>query len=201
MSWQQEQDEVINYGPILPKKGVKLEIGAAISATWKVKEEADGGAPGHAGEEYPAMKLTLEIKDEQVQTEGEHIRPRLTIEHQLNLARYPFLSKKDGSAQWMGRTGLYGLEESLGFEPVFVNGGGQRVDPFITKAGRKVAPKGDNIKRQLNPDFTQAFFNADGSPNLEWAGKTVYGDVEVERSEKFGDRNVVTRFVAAPVSL
>ena len=197
MSWQNEQDDVVAYGPVLPKKGVKLEVAAAVGATWTVKAEGEGGAPGHEGEAYPAMKLTLTLKDDSVQTEGEHIRPRTTIEHQLNLGRYPYLSKKDGSVQWMGRSGLYGLEESLGFEPIFVDAAGAVVPPHITKAGRKVAPKGENIKRQVNPDFMKTYFHADGTPNLEWAGKTVHADLEIERSEKFGDRNVVSRFVAA----
>src|SRR3990167_2635347 len=131
-AWQTERDEVVSFGPILPKKGTKLEIVSAESATWTVKAESAGGAPGHEGEAYPAMKLTLTITDPNVQTEGEHIRPRTTIEHQMNLARYPYASKKTpGEALWMGRTGLYGLEESLGFDPVFVNGSGHPVEPFI----------------------------------------------------------------------
>src|SRR3990167_268033 len=123
-AWQTESDEVVSFGPMLPKKGTKLEIVSAESATWTVKAESAGGAPGHEGEAYPAMKLTLTITDTNIQTEGEHIRLRTTLDHQMNLAKYPFLSKKTGEVQWMGRTGLYGLETSLGFDPVYVNGSG-----------------------------------------------------------------------------
>jgi len=162
MSWQQESDEVVSFGPILPKKGVKLEIVSAESAAWTVKSEDKGGASGHEGEAYPAMKLTLTITDTNIQTEGEHIKPRTTLEYQTNLARYPYADKKNpGAVQWMGRTGLYGLETSLGFDPLYINASGQPVEPFIAKDGRKLAPKGEGIKRQLNPAFMSAFFTAE----------------------------------------
>ena len=61
--------------------------------------------------------------------------------------------------------------------------------------------KGEGIKRSLNPAFTQAYFTPEGSPNLEWTGKTVYADIDVERSEQFGDKNRITRFKRAPVSV
>src|SRR3972149_4472281 len=113
-AWQTESDEVVSFGPILPKKGTKLEIVSAESTQW---------------------------------------------------------TGKAGEVQWMGRTGLYGLETSLGFDPVYVNGSGQPVEPFIAKDGRKLAPKGEGIKRQLNPSFMSAFVTAEGHPNLAWAGK------------------------------
>ena len=198
MGWQQEQDEVVSFGPIVPQKDVKLEIAVAEQAQWTVKESV----PGHEGEVYPAMKLTLTIAEpSSVRTEQENVRPRLTIEHQMNLARYPYLDKKSGEVKWLGRQGLYDLEEAFGFDPVFTNGSGQAMVPFVTRTGRKVAPKGEGIKRSLNPQFTQAYFTTDGSPNLEWSGKTVWADVDVEKSEQFGDRNRITRFKRAPVSV
>ena len=196
--WQDEQDEVVSYGPIVPQKDVKLMIDVAEATVWKVKESV----PGHVGEEYPAMKLTCTIADPStVRTEQETMRPRLTIEHQMNVARYPYLDKKSGEVKWLGRQGLYDLEEAFGFDPVFTNGDGQPVEPLITRTGRKVAPKGEGIKRSLNPAFTQAYFTSDGSPNLEWTGKTVYADIDVERSEQFGDKNRITRFKRVPVSV
>ena len=109
------------------------------------------------------MKLTCTIADPStVRTEQETMRPRLTIEHHMNVARYPYLDKKSGEVKWLGRQGLYDLEEAFGFDPVFTNGDGQPVEPFITRTGRKVAPKGEGIKRSLNPAFTQAYFTTEG---------------------------------------
>lgn len=201
MRWQEEQDDVVMTEPILAKKDCKLEIAAVESAEWKVKELAKGGAPGHEGEVYQAMKMTLTITDQNVQTEHEGSRPRLTIEHQCNVDKYPYLDKKSGTVRWLGRANLYELEEAFGFTPVFTNGSGQAVEPFITRTGRKVAPRGEGIKRTLNQDFVQAYFNADGTPNLEWGGKTVYADVGVEESEQFGDRNRIQRFKPTPVNV
>ena len=202
MVWQEEQDDVILTEAVLPQKDVQLRIDVAEPATWTVKAASDGGAPGHEGEPYPAMKLTLAIADpSSVKTAHENARPRLTIEHQMNLARYPYADKKTGEVKWLGRQGLYDLEEAFGFDPVFTNGNGQPVEPFITRTGRKVAPKGEGIKRSLNPAFTQAYFTADGNPNLEWSGKTVYADLDIEESSQFGDRNRITRFKKAPVAV
>ena len=201
MGWRDEQDDQIMSEPILAKRDCKLEITAAESAEWKVKEASKGGAPGHEGEVYQAMKLTLLITDPDIQTEHENARPRLTIEHQLNVAKYPYLDKKSGTVKWLGRANLYELEEAFGFDPIFTNGDGQSVEAYVTRTGRKVAPKGEGIKRQLNPDFTSAYFTTDGVPNLEWAGKTVYADIGVEPSEQFGDRNRVQRFKRTPVSV
>ena len=199
--WQEEQDEVIVIEPILPKKDCRVEIGAAETAEWTVNATSDGGAPGYEGQTFPAMKLTVTITDESIQTEHENARPRLTIEHQLNLARYPYLDKKSGTVRFLGRQHLFDLEEALGFDPVFTNGEGQSVEPYITRTGRKVAPKGEGIKRQPNPAFLSAYFHPDGSPTLEWNGKTVYTDIEIEANERYGDRNRIVRFKRAPVSV
>ena len=201
--WRDEQDTVEVFEPIVAKQDCKLEIVSAESAEWTVKAAADGGAPGYEGQPFKAMKLTLNITDPNVQTEHEGARPRLTLEHQMNLDRYPILDKKTGGMRWMGRANLYELEEAFGFDPVFTNGEGQAVEPFITQTGRKVAPRGEGIKRSLNPAFTAAYFTPDGSPNLEFAGKTVYADIVVERDDtgRYGDKNRVQRFKRAPVSV
>ena len=198
---REESDEGILREPILAKKDVKLEITAAESTEWTVKEAGKGGAPRHEGEKYQAMKLTLSITDEDVQTEHEGSRPQLIIEHQFNVARYPYLDKKTGTVKWLGRQNLYDLEEAFGFEPVFTNGNGEPVEAYITRSGRKVAPKIEGVKRQLNKDFTAAYFTSDGNPNLEWAGKTVYADIGVEESDQFGDRNRIQRFKRAPMTV
>ena len=201
MGWQEEQDEVILTEPILAKRDCKVEITAVEATEWTVKETSKGGAPGHEGEKYPAAKMTLLITDEEIQTEHEGSRPRLTLEHQFNLQRYPYLDKKSGTVKWLGRANLYELEEAFGFDPIFTNGEGQSVEPYITRAGRKVAPKGEGIKRQLNPAFLQAYFTSEGAPNLEWAGRTVYADIGIERDEQYGDKNRIQRFKRTPISV
>ena len=195
--WQQDQDEVVVTEPIVAKQDCRLEIVSAESAEWTVKEHV----PEYAGQTFKAMKLTLQITDPNVQTEHEGARPRLTLEHQMNLDRYPYLEKKSGWVKWLGRTNLYELEEAFGFDPVFTNGNGEPVEPFITRTGRKVAPKGEGMKRSLNPAFTQAYFTTEGSPNLEWAGKSVWADIIVQEDERFGARNRIQRFKRAPVNV
>lgn len=198
MGWQEEQDDVIVTEPILAQKDVKLEIQVAEPEIWTVKDTV----PGYEGQQFPAMKLTVQIADpSSVRTEHENARPRLTIEHHLNLARYPYLDKRSGGVKFLGRQSLYDLEEAFGFDPVFTNGEGQSVDPYITRTGRKMAPKGEGIKRQPNPAFMSAYFTPEGNPNLEWGGKIVFADVEVETSEVFGDKNVIRRFKRVPVSV
>lgn len=201
MGWQDEQDEVIVVEPIVAKKDCQLEITSVEPATWTVKPVSAGGAPGYEGQEFKTAKMTLTITDPNIQTEHENARPRLTIEHQFNLDRYPYLEKKSGSVKWLGRANLYELEEAFGFDPIFTNGEGQPVEPYLTRTGRKLAPKGEGIKRHLNPAFVSAYFTADGNPNLEWAGKTLFADIGIQTSDQYGDKNVIQRFKRTPVSI
>ena len=202
MGWMDEGDTVQFSGPILAKKGCKVQIDFIEGATWTVKATPAGGAPGYEGKAYQAAKLTCTITDEGIQTEGEHIRPRLVLEHQFNLEKYPYLDKKTGEVRWLGRQTVYDLEEAFGFEPVYVNEAGEVLVPFVTKAGRKVAPRSDGVvKRRLNPEFAKAYFHTDGTVKPEnWINKTVYADIEVEESEKYGDRNRIQRFRPAPAA-
>lgn len=196
--WMNEQDDVQFSEPILAKKDCQLRIDFAEPSEWKVKDHV----VGHEGEVYKAAKLTLTITDQNVQTEHADAKPRLTIEHQFNVQRYPYLDKKTGQVKWLGRANLYELEEALGFEPVFVGADGEQVEPFISKTGRKLAPKIEGVKRQINPQFAASYFHEDGTINPDnWVDKVVYADVDVERSEKFGDKNVVKRFKLAPVAV
>ena len=203
MSWNdQDQGDVQVFSePIAAKKDVSVEIVAAISGTWKVKEEVAAIDPTLAGKETKTVKVTVQITDESVVTEHADARPRLTFEQSFNIEGHPYVNKRDGKVSLMSRNMLFSLEEALGFEPVFVNGGGQTVEPFITRTGRKVAPKVEGVRRKLNPDFAQAYFQEDGSPTLNWAGIKVYADIELQSDEKFGDRNAVSRFKKAPVSV
>ena len=198
MGWQDDADVVSFSGPIQAKKDCKLRIDFAEGTTWKVKESV----PSHAGEEYKAIKLTCTITDENIQTEGENIKPRLVLEHQFNLDRYPYLSKKTGAIEWLGRQNLYDLEEAFGFDPIFVNGDGSEVEPYVTRNGRKVAPKVEGVKRKLNAAFTAAYFNEYGIPTPDaWINREVYADIGIEANEQYGDRNRILRFKKAPVSV
>lgn len=198
MSWQDESDEVIITEPILAQKDVKGRIDFVEPETWTVKETV----PGHGGEPHPALKLTVTITDDSIKTEHENSRPRLTIEHRFNLDKYPYLDKKSGTVRFMGRQNLYDLEEAFGFEPVFTNGDGQPVDAYVTRNGRKVAPKGEGIHRKPNAQFMEAYFTQDGSPKLDaWINKDIYMDVAIEVSDQFGDKNRITRFKGTPVTV
>lgn len=195
MAWNDEGDAVQFSEPIQPKKDCRLEVSFAEPASWKVKEHV----PGYAGQEFKAAKLTLRITDEQIETEHAGGKPKLTIEHQFNVDRYPYLNKKTGEVGWMGRQALFELEEAFGFDPVFTDAGGVKVEPFISKTGRKMAPKGNGIQRVFNPEFASAYFHPNGTINPDnWVGKTVYADVEVEKSDQYGDKNVIKRFKRAP---
>ena len=143
---------------------------------------------------YDACKLTLDIVDASAKTEYGDQNFRV-IEHQFNIERYPFV--KDGKLQWMGKSNLYQLEDAFGFEPLFFDDSGNRLEPRVTKTGNKVGPK--DSKRKLNPDFFNAYFTEDGNPKMEnWAEKVVYADIEIETSEQYGDKNVIKAFRKAP---
>jgi len=187
--YTEEQDDVQFSEPILAQKGVRLGIQFAEKTVWKNK---------HDGQEYDACKLTTIISDDSVKTEHADAKPKMTIEDQFNIVQYPYLDKKSGEMKKLGKTKLYQLEAAFGFDPVFqVNG--KQVEPFVTRNGNKVAPKLEGVKRVLNPDFFDAYFNQDGTPKVDnWVGKTVYADIEVETSEQFGSKNVIARYVKAP---
>lgn len=196
--WADEQDEVQFSEPVMAKKDCKVRIDFAEGVVWTVKAHV----PGHEGEAYKALKLAITITDEQVQTEHTDAKPRLTLEHQFNIERYPYLDKKTGAVKWLGRDALYQLEEAFGFEPIFVDAAGNSVEPYIAKTGRKLAPKIEGVKRKLNPDFAAAYFTSEGEVRTDsWIDKEVYADIEIEQSEKFGDKNVIKRFKLAPVAV
>ncbi len=206
MSYLTDQDDIQFFEPILPQKGVKLKVNFVESTEWEVKAKPswsstqNSNMAEHVGKKFDALKMTLDIDDQSVKTEHADARPRLTLEHQFNIERYPYPDKNTGSVKWMGRQNLYQVEEAFGFDPVFLDKGGSKVPPFITKTGNKVAPKIDGVKRVLNPDFANAYLDADGKPYVgNWVGKTIYANVEVERSEKYGAKNIIQAFVKAPI--
>lgn len=184
-----EADDVQFSEPIMAQKGVKLKVNFAEATKWKSKVD---------DVEYEAMKLTLDIDDSSVKTEHADAKPRYTIIDQFNLSQFPYTDKKTGEIKKLGRSKLYQLEESFGFDPIFMVNG-EKVEPFITRTGSKRAPKIEGVKRVLNPEFMDAYFNGNGSPKMEnWAGKQLYANVGVETSEQFGDKNVIEAYVKAP---
>lgn len=198
MNWQDEADPVELVEPILAKKDCKLRIDFVEPIQWTVKAHV----PGHAGEVYPALKVTHTIIDQDVQTEHEGSRIKAVFETQFNLQRYPYLDKKSGSVKWLGRASLYELEEAFGFDPVYLDAEGQPVEPFISRTGRKLAPKGEGITRRLNLAFTGAYFESPEQPKRDaWINKEVYADVEVEESEQYGNKNSIKRYKPAPVQV
>lgn len=200
-----ETDDIQFSEPILAQKAVRVGIVSAEKTEWEVKAkdewtpEQKEALAGQFGKKFTALKLKIQISDDTVRTEHEDAKPKLTIEDQFNIERYPYYSKKLGRMEWLGRAKLYQLEEAFGFEPVFtVNGA--IVEAFVTKSGKKVAPKTEGVKRIVNPDFFNAYFTSEGEPNISnWVGKTIYADIDVEKSEKFGDKNVIARYVKSPV--
>ena len=189
-----EEDDVQFSEPILPQKWVKLKVTFAEKTQWEAKT---GGEKN--GNKYDAVKLTLEIDDTSVRTEHADARPKKVIEDQFNIVQFPYEDKKTGEVKKLGKQKLYEIEGAFGFEPIFLVDG-KRVEPFVSKAGNKLAPKVEGVKRVINPDFFDAYFNGEGVPKLEnWSNKTIYADVDLEVSEKFGNRNSIVRYVKAPL--
>lgn len=209
--YTEEQDDVSFSEPILAQKQVKCRIDFASKEQWEVKPKKDWSQDAQMlmakliGTKFDACKLTLTIIDESVKTEHEGAKAKLTIEDQFNIEGYPYFDKKSGQVKKLGRQKLYQLEEALGFDPVF-EVDGEVVEPFITKSGRKVAPKAKGadgqpkeVKRRLNSDFFSAYFDEDGQPIVDnWVDKVIYVDMGVEQSEQYGNKNVVDRYVKGP---
>lgn len=184
-----EEDDIQFAEPILAQKGVKIEIMKAEKTVWKNKVD---------GENYDALKLSVVINDDSVRTEHSDAKPKLVVDNQFNVVSYPYMDKKTGTVKKLGRANLYQLETAFGFDPVFTVAGKQ-VDAFVTKTGSKVAPKIEGVKRALNPDFFDAYFNGDNSPKIEnWIGKKLLADIGVEVSEQFGSKNTINRYIKAP---
>jgi hypothetical protein len=193
MSRFDEGDDIRFSEPILAQKGVKVKIGFAERTEWEAKTKGVKN-----GQKYDACKLTLTIDDKSVKTEHADASPRLTIEDQFNIVSFPYEDKQTGEVRKLGRDKLYQLEEAFGFEPIF-KVGDQVVPPYVTKNGKKVAPKLEGVKRIPNPDFFNAYFSSAGDPIVDsWVDKTIYADIKLEQSEQFGSRNSIARYVKTP---
>lgn len=204
--YTEEAEDVQFSEPIKAQKQVRCGIQFAEKEQWEIKmktvwtEEQKATMAGLIGQKFDACKLTLTISDDSVQTEHENAKPKLTIEDQFNIESYPYPDKKTGELKKLGRQKLYELEEVFGFDPCF-EVDGQKVEPFVNKVGRKVAPKvkDKEVKRKLNPDFFNAYFDENGEPRKDnWIGKVVYADIALETSEQYGSKNVIGRYVRGP---
>jgi hypothetical protein len=194
-----ERDEIQFKEPILEQKDVKAQISFAEPTEWRPKahvRELDNSL----AESYKACKLTITLTDlDSVKTEHADALPKSIIEDQFNVQKYPYMKKdkktNEVSLAWMNRGKLFDLESAFGFEPCFVDREGNQVEPFVTRTGNKVAPKIDGVARVLNPEFLKAYFHEDMTVNpTNWIGKDILIDVGVEKSDQFGDKNVVTRY-------
>lgn len=203
--YTEEAEEVQFSEPILAQKGVKLKVGFAEHTEWEVKNKPSWSPEqkitmqDSIGNKFDACKLTLHIDDSSVRCEHEDAKPRGIIEDQFNIESYPYPDKKTGKLKKLGRSKLYQLEEAFGFDPIF-KVKGDVVEPKITRSGRKIAPKVEGVKRSINPDFFNAYFTEKGRPLMEnWEAKTIYADVGVVENTQYGDKNVIDRYVSAPV--
>ena len=190
----QEKDPVIFREPILEQKDVKARITFAEPTEWKPKEAVR--ELGEVKESYKACKLTVVLTDiDSVRTEHADALPKPLIDDQFNVERYPYADKKTGKLAWMNRGKLFNLEEAFGFDPCFVDGEGNPVEPYVTRSGNKVAPKIDGVARVLNPDFVSAYFHTDMTVNpTNWIDKDIVIDVGVEKNEQYGDKNTILRY-------
>src|SRR3990167_8533714 len=184
--YSDEADAVISSEAVMPLKKCALQISFVERNDWTAKTEE------HKGEKFPALKVTYRITDERAKTESADANVK-AVEDVLNLVKFPYTDKETGEVKWLRRGKLFEIERAFGFEPVFVNEQGQVLEPRVSKkTGGKYGPKGSSQK--LNPDFEEAYFDASGNPKVDnWSDKEVLADIDIERSEQFGDRNKVKR--------
>jgi len=189
----QERDEIQFREPILAQKDVKARISFAEPAEWHPKEPVK--ALGDVEDSYKAAKLTVVITDDSVRTEHSDALPKMVIEDQFNVQRYPYVDSKKGTLAWLNRGKLFDIERALGFDPVFVDKAGNEVAAFVTRTGNKVAPKVEGVAQVANPAFLSAYFHEDMTINpTNWVDKEILIDVAVEENETFGAKNVIKRY-------
>lgn len=191
---QVERDEVLFREPVLEQKNVKARISFAEPTEWRPKD-AVRALDSTLKDSYKACKLSVILTDDSLRTEHADALPKLVVDDQFNVVKYPYLDKKKGGISYMNRAKLFDLENAFGFEPVFVDGDGKEVEPFITRNGNKVAPKVPGVARVLNPSFVSSYFHEDMTVNpTNWIDKVILVDVGVETSEQFGNKNTIQRY-------
>lgn len=193
-----ERDEIQFREPILAQKDVKAKVSFAEPADWNPKDAVK--ELGSVADSYKACKLTVVITDDTVRTEHGDALPKLIVEDQFNVVRYPYLDKKTGKLAWLNRGKLFEIERAFGFEPKYVDRAGNSVEAYITRTGNKVAPKVDGVAQVLNVDFLGAYFHPDMTVNpTNWIDKDILVDIGVESSEQFGDKNRIMRYKAVGI--
>lgn len=194
MPMKAERDEVQFREPVLEQKNVKARISFAESTEWRPKE-AVRALDSTLQDSYKACKLSVILTDDSLRTEHADALPKLVIDDQFNVVKYPYLNKKTGGVSFLSREKLFALESAFGFDPVFVDADGNEVEPFITRNGNKVAPKLPGVARVLNPSFVSSYFNEDMTVNpTNWIDKVILVDVGVETNEQFGNKNTIQRY-------
>lgn len=190
MGLRDQEHDVVFTEPIVEKKDCEVEIVDVGLSPWIAK------AGEHVGKAFNACKLQLVITDKDIRTETEGAKARTVLDDVFNLEPYPYM--KDGEPRWMTIGKVYELEAAFGFEPVYVDASGNKVPPHVSRTGKKYAPKVEGVKRKLNPAFVEAYFDESDSPKvMEWVGKKLRAHVAVRKSEQYGDKNVVKRYLPA----
>src|SRR3990167_11137464 len=155
--YTQERDEVIFREPMLEQQDVQAKISFAEPSEWKLKDQVKAIGGDQVKDIYKACKLTVAITDDSVKTEHPDALPKMIVEDQFNVQKYPYVDKKTGKLAWLNRQKLFDLEKAFGFDPCFVDADNNQVEPYVTKTGNKVAPKITGVARVLNPDFVSNY--------------------------------------------
>ena len=108
MGMRDEADVVQFAEPILPKRDCKVRIDAAEGVTWTVKEHV----PEHAGEDYPAMKLTVTIIDQEIELEHPELGKTISDASPIRLSATP--AKYNRAAPIQGQDNDYVYKQLLG---------------------------------------------------------------------------------------
>lgn len=208
MSILEQEDEVSFPCCIKPKKDVEVIIRSAEPMEWRLKDEVyeaadpltkelfDSKADDAGVIAFKAVKLVIEVSDENIEPETEGGQLKRTIESVFNIERYPYVNKRTGSISWLSRNTLFSIERAFGFDPCFVDEDGNEVEPFVTRNGNKIAPKNvSGVRQKLNEDFSKTFFDDEGNPKSEnWEDREVLVNIGIQRSDQYGDKNTVKSF-------
>ena len=193
--YTQERDEVIFREPMLEQQDVQAKISFAEPSEWKLKDQVKAIGGDQVKDIYKACKLTVAITDDSVKTEHPDALPKMIVEDQFCVQKYPYVDKKTGKLAWMNRQKLFDLERAFGFDPCFVDRQGNSVEPYISRTGSKLAPKVDGCARVINADFLSNYFHEDMTINpTNWIDKSILVDIGVEKSEQYGDKNIIKRY-------
>ena len=195
----QQGEKIVPSEPIQPKKECAIQFVDVEGTVWTAKE----GAGEFAGKDFGAMKVQVSIVDKDISTENPDAKPKLVFDDVFNIETYPYEDKKTGSVRWMSPNKLYQLQEAFGFETVYKDSQGNVLEPRVSKAGKKYAPKGEDVHRHLNQDFLDAYFDSNDKPVvLNWVNKTIKCNIDYKKQsqddeEQYGKKNTVSSYLAS----